>query len=176
MAESPELGRVNDMIIDGKPYQGESIFPELDEPRLATSVIPVRDGKVLVGQRNDGTGCWQFAGGKPEPGETLHDCAIRELREETGLEAVLLTEVGPFTVEHRGTRWTVHFYEAIVEGEATHREPDKSLGWKWVEWDDLPRPMLPGSEALLATDFRPQLLDASACRALTPDEDRRDRI
>lgn len=155
MADAPELGRVNDMIIDGKPYQGESIFPELDEPRIATSVIPIReDGKVLVGQRADG-GLWQWAGGKPEPGETLPECAVRELYEETGLEAVLLTEIGPFTVVHRGTRWTVHFYEAVVEGEAEHREPDKSAGWQWVVWDELPRPMLPGSEALLAAGYRP---------------------
>jgi 8-oxo-dGTP diphosphatase len=127
----------------------------MTEPRVATSVIPIRDGKVLVGQRADGSGCWQWAGGKPEPGETLEECAARELREETGLETAQLTKVGPFTVEHRGTAWTVHFYAADVDGEAEHREPDKSLGWKWVRWDELPRPMLPGSEALLATGYRP---------------------
>ena len=127
-------------------------------PRIATSVIPIRDGKVLVGQRADGSGCWQWAGGKPEPGETLAECAVRELREETGLQATELTEVAPMTVEHRGSRWTVHFYEATVEGEVVHLEPDKSLGWQWVSWDDLPRPMLPGSEALLATGYVPRRL------------------
>ncbi len=44
----------------------------------------------LVSRRPPGTrlaGCWEFPGGRAEEGETEAECAIRELWEETGVEA-----------------------------------------------------------------------------------------
>ena len=41
---------------------------------------------VLVGRRNDGQPPWTFIAGEVEPGEQLADAAIREVKEETGLQ------------------------------------------------------------------------------------------
>jgi 8-oxo-dGTP diphosphatase len=51
-----------------------------------------RDGKVLVVQRGRGNlkGLWSLPGGHIEPGETARAAAVREVREETGVEAELL--------------------------------------------------------------------------------------
>ena len=43
-------------------------------------------GRVLLQHRTD-DGSWGVVGGALEPGESLEDCARRELREEAGLEA-----------------------------------------------------------------------------------------
>jgi mutator protein MutT len=48
-----------------------------------------RDGRYLVGVRPDGTpldGYAEFPGGKCEPGEPPDACAVRECREEAGLD------------------------------------------------------------------------------------------
>ncbi|KAA6436046.1 NUDIX domain-containing protein [Agrococcus sediminis] len=46
------------------------------------------DGAVLT-VRKRGTSAWMLPGGKPEPGETAAECAVREVREELGVEIAL---------------------------------------------------------------------------------------
>jgi len=41
---------------------------------------------VLAGRRNDGKPPWTFIAGEIEPGESPEDAAVREVKEETGLE------------------------------------------------------------------------------------------
>ena len=52
----------------------------------------VRDGKVLYVRRNyePNKGTWTLPGGYAEHAETLDEAVIRELREETGIEARVL--------------------------------------------------------------------------------------
>ena len=53
----------------------------------AGSVIIVNaEGKLLLGRRTDNH-LWGYAGGAMELGETVEDCARRELYEEMGIEA-----------------------------------------------------------------------------------------
>lgn len=52
----------------------------------AGAVILSRDGRVLVFERADIPGAWQFPQGGLEPGESPEDAVWREVREETGLE------------------------------------------------------------------------------------------
>ena len=75
----------------------------MSELILATLVYVVRDGQVLLLHRNKqpNLGQWVAPGGKLEVKESPHECAARELLEETGLEAGslvlrgLITEVSP---------------------------------------------------------------------------------
>ena len=54
------------------------------------SVYVEDDSGRLLLLRHAASGQWTLPGGKLEPGESLEDCARRELREETGLEAAAL--------------------------------------------------------------------------------------
>lgn len=45
-----------------------------------------RDGRVLVGERIDSPGAWQMPQGGIEPGESVEEAALRELREEVGTD------------------------------------------------------------------------------------------
>ena len=52
---------------------------------VAAAAIMNDRGEVLVSQRKQGShlgGCWEFPGGKLEPGESLAAALVRELREE----------------------------------------------------------------------------------------------
>lgn len=55
----------------------------------ATVCLPVKGWQVLLGMktRKIGMGCWNGYGGGIEEGETIVSCAIRELKEESGLIA-----------------------------------------------------------------------------------------
>ena len=50
-------------------------------------VIHTPDLQVLLMERADHAGYWQSVTGSQEPGETLRETAIREVAEETGLDA-----------------------------------------------------------------------------------------
>jgi len=57
---------------------------------VGACVIVIDDiNRILLQLRADNK-CWGFAGGSMEVGESLEEVAIRELKEETGLEAITL--------------------------------------------------------------------------------------
>ena len=66
------------------------------KPKVGVGVMVFKDGKVLLGKRNDdaekasselhGEGTWTMPGGKLDFGETLKEAARREAMEETGIK------------------------------------------------------------------------------------------
>jgi len=56
----------------------------LNQPVVA-AIVTSGQG-VLIGRRNDRTPPWTFIAGEVEPGERPEDAAVREVKEETGLE------------------------------------------------------------------------------------------
>ncbi len=73
-----------------------------------------KDGKYLMLHRtkkknDENGGKWIGVGGKLEAGETPADCAIREIREETGLRVS--------TIDRRGT---IYFYSDVYPAETMY--------------------------------------------------------
>lgn len=52
---------------------------------VAAAIVTCHLG-VLAGRRNDNRPPWTFISGEVEPGESIADAAVREVKEETGLE------------------------------------------------------------------------------------------
>ena len=114
-------------------------------PYIGVAVILIRDGRVLLGKRKHGhgAGTWQFPGGHLEYGESIADCARRELFEETGLSVINLRN-GPFTndfFKNEGKHYVTLFMIGDHQtGEARVKEPDKCERWEWFAWSDMPKP------------------------------------
>ena len=62
-------------------------------PTLAASAACFRGGKVLIAKRIKPP-LWSLPGGRIEPGETPEAAAMRELLEETGVEAEIVALAG----------------------------------------------------------------------------------
>ena len=61
-------------------------------PQPIVAVIVTSAAGVLLGKRQDGIPPWTFIAGEVEPEENPTDAAIREVKEETGLEV----RIGPY--------------------------------------------------------------------------------
>ena len=80
---------------------------EHDRPWISTDcvVFDERGRVLLIRRRNDPfRGQYAFPGGFIELGETAEDCALRELKEETGIEAGSLRLIGVYSDPNRDPR------------------------------------------------------------------------
>lgn len=87
---------------------------------VARAIILNGEGKVLLGKRARGVGegQWSLIGGKPDPGESMVDAVIREVKEETSLKFTpqfYLEMTDDFSVP--GEKWRTIFYHGRGEGE-----------------------------------------------------------
>lgn len=121
--------------------------------RVDVGQAVVRDGERVLVVRNEypaghreGIPAWGFPGGEREAGETLAEAAIRETREETGLdvEVVRLLAAGEWIAR-------VHALFAVFEVRALGGRPSVQAGeiavelrWLTPEEADEVMPWYPG--------------------------------
>ena len=112
-------------------------------------VIYTADGQVLLMERADAPGYWQSVTGSQDAGETLVETAIREVREETGLDAGEF-ELTRWDIENRYEiyeRWR-HRYAPGVTHNTEHVfglklpaprpvscAPREHLRYAWLPWE-----------------------------------------
>jgi 8-oxo-dGTP diphosphatase len=73
-------------------------------PMLSACLIIERDGKILLIDRADGLG-YTIPGGIVRYRETIEQCVVREVREETGYEVVIDALVGVYSSLKRDPRF-----------------------------------------------------------------------
>jgi 8-oxo-dGTP pyrophosphatase MutT (NUDIX family) len=112
-------------------------------PTFGPTVVVVQDGKVLLQLREDAT-VWNHPGGAIEPGESLAQAAVREVREETGLEVRLTRLVGIYSRPkwRRGGGHDVTFAARPVGGDLTLALPDETLDVRFFDPAHLPDRLL----------------------------------
>lgn len=80
-----------------RDYYDDPAAPEPNSLVPAASAIVVDDrGRILLHRRRDND-MWALPGGKMEFGETLAGCAVREVKEETGLDVEVTGIVGIYS-------------------------------------------------------------------------------
>ncbi len=125
---------------------------------LGTLVYCLRGDEILLMKRHKepNLDLWVAPGGKVEPDESPYECALRELREETGYAAKglhfrgLITEVSP----RPDWQWMLFVYVATdFAGELTGDAREGTLRW-WPK-DAVPNLPLPQADAI----FYPHVTD-----------------
>ncbi len=115
-------------------------------PLIGVGVIIVKEGCLLLLKRQavHGAGTWSTPGGHLEFGESPIDCAVREVREETG---VLIGNVRFLAItndlfaesgKHYITIWMRAEYKS---GTPAVNAPYEMSTVDWFKLDNLPRPL-----------------------------------
>jgi 8-oxo-dGTP diphosphatase len=131
------------------------------QPQVGVGVIILRDGLVLLGERqgSHGAGTWALPGGHLEFGESVEDCARRETEEETGLRLSDITPA-PYTNDvmlSEGKHYVTAFVLArALPGEAQLMEANKCKEWRWFCWSEMPENLFQPLKTLVAQGYVPQ--------------------
>ncbi len=135
------------------------LFPT--RPFVGASIAVLREGRVLLAARANEPlrGVWTLPGGLVEPGETLAKAALRELREEVGVEARVLGSLTPTEIILRDSdgrlrhHYVVHPHAALWRSGEPKPGPE-ALDVRWATPGDVAGlPTTPGLAETLAEAF-----------------------
>jgi 8-oxo-dGTP diphosphatase len=116
---------------------------------VVTAAVIEQDGRFLLTRRLEGThlgGCWEFPGGKCEPGETHHQALARELAEELAVPIAIGTRILSTTHAYAKRSVELHFYEARLLGTPV---PQLTQEMRWASRDELVTLDFPEADATL---------------------------
>jgi 8-oxo-dGTP pyrophosphatase MutT (NUDIX family) len=96
---------------------------------------------VIAGRDSDRT--WVFPKGTPDRGETIEETAIREVREESGLDVEIVRSIGAidywFAVPGERVHKVVHFFLMRAHGGDVSRHDHEYDDVRWVSVADARR-------------------------------------
>jgi 8-oxo-dGTP diphosphatase len=116
---------------------------------VVAAAVVERDGAFLVTRRLQGThleGCWEFPGGKCEPGEPHAACLEREMREELDAGVRVGDEILATAHEYPERVVELHFFRCEL---TTEPRPLIGQEMRWVAREELPTLDFPPADAEL---------------------------
>jgi len=120
--------------------------------QVSACVIQVGDRLLALqrGMHKFDPGKWEVPGGKFQIGETLNDCACRELFEETGIENSLFQEIGVLYVRRRENDFTLRVVIAEFSEEPRVKLSKEHHDFRWVTAEEMKRlDLIKGEELLI---------------------------
>ncbi|MGL4336436.1 MAG: NUDIX hydrolase [Turicibacter sp.] len=106
----------------------------------AFAVIINEEKKVLLVKRRDYP-IWDLPGGRVDPGESVVDCAIREAKEETGVDIKVMEKVGEYIRPKFDD--IQHVFTGEITGGELFLKTDESCKIAFFPLDRLPMLMVP---------------------------------
>lgn len=123
--------------------------------KTSTAIIPYPDNKILLIKRNTHPfiGFWALPGGRMDPGETIDQTVIREVKEETGLDVKIVRVVGEYV--ERGAREEIEYeyyptcFVVTTVGGELKKQDSEIQEMKLFSLDALPKPLAFEHEKML---------------------------
>lgn len=109
--------------------------------KLCASVLPIKDGKVLLGKRGNEPfkGAYDIIGGFMEADELPEAAATREAKEETGLDIKITSLLGIYSDrygEDGDYTLNLHYIGEVIGGDM--KPMDDLVALEWVPISDVP--------------------------------------
>lgn len=98
----------------------------------------------LLRSKSRHAGSWGIAGGKMEPGETVIQSLVREIREEIGVDYTnkKFIPLETFTADNK--KFVYYTFLVGIDQEFVPTLNAEHRGYCWVELNDHPSPLHPG--------------------------------
>jgi glycerol 3-phosphatase-2 len=109
---------------------------------LGANIAVVEDGQILLTKRED-LEIWCLPGGHVDAGESIAETAIREAREETGLEVQLTRLVGIYSEPNWGGRGMhIILFAARPTGGCLQPQASEVIDLGYFDPHKLPDPLM----------------------------------
>ncbi len=108
-------------------------------PSVGVATVVIKDNKILIGKDTRKGDVYGVPGGHWENGETLKECSLREVKEESGISAKnpTLISVYDFYREDKGKSYaTIGMKADYDSGETKDLEDEGRLEWNWYLPED----------------------------------------
>lgn len=121
-----------------------------NRPLVAVRILIFKGNQVLLGERINNTASswgptWGPPGGHLELGESFESCAIREAKEEIGIDIIdpkFFAVTNDFYAPDNKHYVSIFMKCILQDGQiVTNVEADKISRWEWFDWDNLPENM-----------------------------------
>lgn len=113
--------------------------PKKKRPHYDVAAAVIRRGQqILIAQRPVDSmlgGMWEFPGGKQEAGETLPECARREIKEELGIDIAVGRQLT--AIDHGYTHFKITLHAFECEWLAGEPQALEVADWRWVTLDTI---------------------------------------
>ncbi len=133
-AYDKDFNKISNMMLIREEPIPDGLFHLVSE-----IIVKHNDGSYLLMQRDKRKhfgGMWEAtAGGSALCGETPLECAVRELREETGIESDHLTEIG--RVRGYNTLYVEFLCVTDCKKDSIILQDGETIAYKWVSRNEL---------------------------------------
>jgi ADP-ribose pyrophosphatase YjhB (NUDIX family) len=110
---------------------------------IAVNVAVLQDNKILLTQRDDFE-TWILPGGGVEDGESIAQAAIRETKEETGLDVELTKLIGIYSRLGNFLGGHIVLFTANAIGGEMKCQTGETIAVEWFPFNQIPSPLSVG--------------------------------
>jgi len=148
------MGRLNNLT--------KHINYENNNPAVGVGVLVIRNDQLLLLKRKNahGSGTWSTPGGHLDFGESPEECAIREVKEETGvsIKELKFKAITNDIFKSQGKHYITIWLEAKhLSGEPMINAPYEVAEVGWFKLDSLPKPLFMPFRNLLTDRCYPSI-------------------
>jgi 8-oxo-dGTP diphosphatase len=115
--------------------------------KTSTAIIPYPENKILLIKRNTipFKGYWALPGGRMDPGESIEQTIVRDVKEETGIDVTIVRKMGDYVEKGVKDDVEYEYYPSCFlvkpDGGEIKKQDSEIQEIKLFNLSKLPRPL-----------------------------------